>query len=68
MKNLVQKFTLSVFAAFVSLFALAQDGKALDVDIDVDKGGDWYLQPWVWVVGGAIFILLLVAMLRSGKK
>ncbi len=23
---------------------------------------------WLWVVGGAVFILLLVALLRGGKK
>ncbi len=46
----------------------AQDDKKLDVDINVDKGGDWYTQPWVWIVGGAVFILLLVALLRGGGK
>jgi hypothetical protein len=28
----------------------------------------WYSSPWVWVVGGAIFILLLVALLRGGSR
>jgi len=46
--------------------ALAQE-KGLDVDINVNKESEWYQQPWVWVVGGAIFILLLVALLRSGS-
>lgn len=51
------------------LFALklfAQD-KQVDVNIGVDKGA-WYTQPWAWIVGGAVFILLLVALLRSGRK
>jgi hypothetical protein len=26
----------------------------------------WYTQPWVWIVGGAVFILLLIAMVRGG--
>ncbi|MDQ6814031.1 MAG: hypothetical protein M3040_09850 [Bacteroidota bacterium] len=26
---------------------------------------DWYTSPWVWVVGAAVFILLLVALLRG---
>ena len=29
---------------------------------------DWYTQPWVWIVGGAIFILLLVALLRGNRS
>lgn len=29
-------------------------------------GSEWYTNPIVWVVGGAVFILLLVALLRGG--
>ncbi len=53
--------------ALMLLFALklfAQD-KQVDIDVDVNKGGAWYTQPWAWIVGGAIFILLLVALLRK---
>ena len=28
----------------------------------------WYTNPWVWVIGGAVLILLLVALLRGGDK
>lgn len=61
------------FVAFLTLFfvqsiAWAQE-KGVDVDIDVNKGGEqWYARPWVWIVGGAIFLLLLVALLRGGGK
>lgn len=27
----------------------------------------WYAEPWVWVVGGAIFILLIVALTRRNS-
>lgn len=55
--------------ALMLLFALklfAQD-KKVDVDINVGKEANWYTQPWVWIVGGAVFILLLVALLRGRK-
>lgn len=55
--------------ALMMLFALklfAQD-KKVDIDVNVNKGGAWYTQPWAWIVGGAIFILLLVALLRSKR-
>jgi hypothetical protein len=52
---------------FVTPLVLAQDG-GLDVDIDVDKEPEWYQQPWAWVIGAAVFILLLVAILRGGRK
>jgi hypothetical protein len=50
-----------------SVISFAQD-KGLDVDINVKKESDWYQQPWVWIVGGAVFILLLAAILRGGSR
>ena len=38
------------------------------IDISIGEKSNWYEQPWAWVVGAAVFILLLVAILRSGKK
>jgi hypothetical protein len=54
-------FNLSAFVAF------AQE-KGIDVDINVKKETAWYQQPWIWVVGGAIFILLLAAILRGNTS
>lgn len=28
----------------------------------------WYTQPWVWVLGGAIFILILFALMRGNRS
>ena len=28
----------------------------------------WYTNPWVWVIGAAVFILLLVALLKGSSK
>lgn len=53
---------------FVATVAWAQDGGGLDVDVDLDRGGDWYANPIVWIIAGAVFILLLVALLRGGSK
>ena len=67
MKSILTKAGSIMLMIFLAFSTQAQD-KKLDVDVSVDKGGDWYTQPWVWIVGGAVFILLLVALLRSGKK
>jgi len=57
-----------VFAAVMSFVTLAQE-KSTDINVTVDKdGGNWYTAPWVWVVGGAVFILLLVALLRGNRR
>jgi len=69
MNRLFLQITATVILSTLSLLALSQEKKSVDVDIDVNKGdSNWYMQPWVWVVGGAVFILLLVALLKSGGE
>ncbi len=67
MKKYFNRIVATLITAFFSVQAYAQD-KGLDIDINVDKKQDWYQQPWVWVVAGAVFILLLAAILRGNKK
>ena len=61
------KLTGTLLSSFLSIIAFAQD-KGIDVDINVKKESAWYQNPIVWVIGGAVFILLLVALLRGGEK
>ncbi len=67
MKQVLNKTWLALTGSVLTIAAWAQE-KKLDVDINVDKGGNWYQQPWVWVVGGAVFILVLVALAKGGKN
>ncbi|TCJ19120.1 hypothetical protein EPD60_01520 [Flaviaesturariibacter flavus] len=66
----MKKMYLSVALAFMSAMAMAQDGtKSVDVNINTHKGGDaWYSNPIVWIVGAAVFILLLVALSRGRSR
>ena len=72
MNNLLQKLagklSLAVTFMLMSVYSFAQD-KKVDIDINT-KGNDSniFMQPWMWVVGGAVFILILVALLKSGKS
>ena len=61
------RFTTILLSSFFSVISFAQD-KGIDVDINVKKESAWYQSPIVWVIGGAVFILLLVALLRGGEK
>ena len=64
----MKKFVFSFLAACYSTLLLAQDEtKKVDVNINT-KGDSWYASPWVWVVGAAVFILLLVALTRDGRR
>ncbi|MDI1324361.1 MAG: hypothetical protein PSV36_16550 [Algoriphagus sp.] len=49
--------------------AFAQD-KGLDIEIDLSPEPVWYEQTWLLVAAGAaVFILILVAILKNnGKK
>ena len=64
LRNRSKNALLVVAAALANLVAIAQD-KKVEVDIN-SNSGSWYSSPWVWVIGAAVFILLLVAILRGG--
>ena len=68
MKRIIKQTGFLLMAAIFTFQSWAQD-KKLDVDINVNKkDSNWYQQPWVWIVGGAVFIIILVALLRGGGK
>lgn len=59
-----------LIVCFLQTISFAQDGGGGGkVDVNITKSSDnWYAQPWVWIVGGAVFILLLVALMRSNSN
>lgn len=62
------RISAMLLMVFMSSIAWAQD-KGIDIDVNLDKkGGNWYSNPIVYVIGGAVFILLLVALLKGGSK
>jgi hypothetical protein len=69
LQNWFTKFVLAITVAFVSVVAYAQDTKKVDVDINTKgDGGNFFASPWVWIIGVAVFILLLVALMRGGAR
>jgi len=64
----MKKAYLTLLAVLTNILLFAQE-KTTQVDVDINKGngGNWYTSPWVWIVGAAVFILLLVA-LTSGSR
>jgi hypothetical protein len=53
---------------FTSIKVIAQTPDKVDVNISANGGSAWYGQPWVWVVGLAVFIVVIVAITRSGDR
>ena len=66
---------LTMIATLLGFWAMAQETGGASVNVTTTKSSSassegWYASPWVWVVGAAVFILLLVALLnnRNGNK
>ncbi len=65
----MKKAYLTLLTLFTTIYLFAQE-KSTQVDVDINKGssgGNWYASPWVWIVGAAVFILLLVALTSGGR-
>lgn len=72
-KSTAARISLLVLTLLISVITFAQEGGGgegadIKVDINKDEGGGWYTNPIVWVVGAAVFILLLVALLRGNRS
>jgi hypothetical protein len=66
----MKKAYLTILTVVVNLVLLAQE-KSTDVNVDINKNNgnsNWYASPWVWVVGAAVFIILLVALTSGGRR
>jgi hypothetical protein len=66
----MKKVFASIVATILSLVIFAQE-KGAEVNVDVTKTTTtthWYASPWVWVIGAAVFILLLVALTRGSSR
>jgi hypothetical protein len=63
--------SLLIFLLFVQGIVNAQDSTVSSHTETVTKTTtttNWYMQPWVWVVGAAVFIIILVALFRSNSS
>jgi len=55
-----------ILSAFASFMAMAQEASTTNVDVNL-KGDGAASFPWLWVIGGIVFVLLLVALLSGGR-
>jgi len=61
---------LTVLFAAIQTVLWAQESTTTTtekVGVTVERSENWYASPWVWVIGAAVFILLLVALLGGGR-
>jgi hypothetical protein len=68
MSNFTKSTVFLSLTLFVSSVSWAKNSGAA-INIAAGKGDSlWNYLPWIWTIGGAIFILFLVAMIRTRQK
>jgi putative copper export protein len=68
-KSVIKFGTSFLLMMLTSVLTFAQVvPEKVDVNISTSGGSVWYGQPWIWAVGIAIFVLILVIITRSNKK
>ena len=79
MKQLTKAFSYKaivtlIMLTFIQALAWAQDttGGSSSSNSTTSKTvttqETWYSQPWVWIVGGAVLLLLIVALMRGNSN
>src|SRR5688500_6025619 len=60
---------------FIQLVVQAQDSgssstttSTTKTSVSTEQTSEFWTSPWVWVIGAAVFILLLVALLRGNSS
>lgn len=67
----MKKAFLTLMTVLSSIYLFAQDVQEKTTQVDVTKtttSNNWYASPWVWLIGAAVFILLLVALTSSRNR
>lgn len=70
MKSAISKIYLTLLLAMANVIAFAQDStttittKTDAITTTTEK--TWYMEPWVWLVGAGVLVLLLIALLKGG--
>ena len=65
-------FFLSLILSIVSAISFGQDSSATTSSTTTSTSTTtqqtWFAQPWVWVVGGVVLLVLIIALVTSGKN
>ena len=66
----VYKIFLAIFFACMQVVLWAQDSNqtVTTKTESTTSSTQWYTSPWVWVAGGAVFIIILVALMRGNSS
>ncbi len=66
----IKKVVAFIGLFFLKLYVIAQDTTTMAVNNSTTKSITeelWYLQKWVWIVAGAVLLLIIIALLKNGN-
>ena len=67
--NAVQKFVLLFVLCVIQLLAWSQDSVSHSTTTVTTKtNNSFQVEPWMWIVGGAVLLVILVALLRGNSN
>ena len=61
------KIFLAIFFTCMQVVLWAQD-QTVTTKTTETTTTQWYSSPWVWVAAGAVFIIILVALMRGNSS
>jgi hypothetical protein len=61
------KFFLAILFTCMQVMLWAQDQTVTQKTTETTTT-QWYASPWVWVAGGAVFIIILIALMRGNSS
>ncbi len=65
----VQKFVLLVALCAMQLMAWSQDAVShSSTTVTTKTNNSFQVEPWMWIVGGAVLLVILVALLRGNSN
>jgi len=61
----------TLIALFIQIATFAQDDAGSSTTVTThthsESSNTWYTQPWAWIVGGIILVLILIALFSGGR-
>jgi len=68
-KNILFVFLLSLMSTFLwAQDSTGSSNKVTTTETTTTTTTEWYTQPWVWIVGGAVLLIIIVALVRGNSS
>ncbi len=66
--NAANKFLLLIVLSAMQLMAWSQDAVSHTSTTVTTKTNNFEIEPWMWIVGGAVLLVILIALLRGNTN